>query len=50
MEKSYGDSNKFSTLHLVTVIPLCRENEAANELPLRVLWDLHGLMGDEVLE
>lgn len=30
MEKSYGDSNKFSTLHLVTAIPLCR----LNELPL----------------
>lgn len=34
MEKSYGDGNKFSTLHLVTVIPMGRENEATNVLPL----------------
>lgn len=34
MGKSYGDGNKFSTLHLVTVIPLCRENEVAYVLPL----------------
>lgn len=33
-KKSYGDCNKFSTLHLVTVIPMCRENEAADVLPL----------------
>ena len=34
MEKSYGDRNKFSALHLVMVIPLCRVNEAAYVLPL----------------
>lgn len=33
-KKSYRDGNKFNTLHLVTVIPLCRENEAAYALPL----------------
>lgn len=34
MEKSYGGGNKFTALHLVTVIPLCRENEPANVLSL----------------
>lgn len=50
MEKSYEDGNKFSSLHLVTVIPLWRENEAANVLPLTPVGPLQGLMGDEVLE
>lgn len=46
MGKSNGESNTFSTAHLVTVIPLWRENEAENVL----LRDLQGLMRDEVLE